>query len=97
MAGDDDRVDAGLGPRAVRALPVIAMSKNAPPAIIAPGRIWNLPTARPGRLCMPKIASHGKRVEQPVLDHRLGAAEPLLGRLEDEMHGAVEIAWSRAR
>ena len=76
-------------------LPVIAMSKNAPPAIIAPSRIWNLPTASPGRLCMPKIDVAREFVEQPVLDHRLGAAEPLLGRLEDEMHGAVEIAALR--
>ncbi len=33
-----------------------------------------------------------KAVEQPVRDHRRAAAEPLLGRLEDQMHGAVEIA-----
>ena len=31
-------------------------------------------------------------LEEPVLHHRLAAAEPLLGRLENEMHGAVEIA-----
>ena len=34
-------------------------------------------------------------VEQPVLDHRLGAAQAFLGRLEDEMHRAVEIARFR--
>ena len=61
-------------------LPVIAMSKNAPPAIIAPSRIWNLPTASPGRLCMPKIDVAREFVEQPVLDHRLGAAQTLLGQ-----------------
>ena len=33
----------------------------------------------------------GKSVEQPVLDHGTRAAEPFLGRLENEMHGAVEI------
>ena len=34
-------------------------------------------------------------VEQPVLDHRIGAALTLLRRLKDEMHGAVEIARFR--
>ena len=33
----------------------------------------------------------GKFLEQPVLDHGAGAAEAFFGRLEDEMHGAVEI------
>src|SRR5229473_676851 len=57
--------DSGRAPWAPR--PVIAMSKNAPPAIIAPERIWNLPIARPGRLCMPKIASHGNSSKRPSL------------------------------
>ena len=30
-----------------------AEGKKAPPAIIVPGRIANLPTGNPGRLCMP--------------------------------------------
>ncbi len=34
----------------------------------------------------------GKFFEQPVLDHGAGAAKAFFGRLEDEMHGAVEIA-----
>ena len=34
----------------------------------------------------------GEFFEQPVLDHGAGAAEAFFGRLEDEMHGAVEIA-----
>ncbi len=46
-------------------LPVIAMSKNAPPAIIAPSRIWNFPTASPGRLCMPKTTSQGNSSNSP--------------------------------
>ena len=85
--------DSGRAPCAP--LPVIAISKKAPPAIIGPGRIWNLPTASPGRLCMPKISLAREFVEQPVLDHRLGAAQALFGGLEDEMHGAVEIAALR--
>jgi hypothetical protein len=41
--------------------PVMSTSKNAPPAIIGPERTAKRPTASFGRLCMPKIASHGKR------------------------------------
>ena len=37
----------------------------------------------------------GKLVEQPVLDHGLGAATTFLGRLEDEVDGAVEVARRR--
>ncbi len=33
----------------------------------------------------------GEFVEQLVLDHGARAAETFLGRLEDEMHGAVEV------
>ena len=34
----------------------------------------------------------GKALEQPVGDHRAGAAQALLGRLEDEQGRAVEVA-----
>src|SRR6266436_3278377 len=34
----------------------------------------------------------GEFRKQPVLDHGAGAAEAFFGRLENEMHGAVEIA-----
>ena len=70
----------------------MVMSKKAPPAIIGPGRMANLPTGRPGRVVHAEDAVAGEAVEQAVLDHRLGAAAALLGRLEDEMHGAVEVA-----
>jgi len=33
-----------------------------------------------------------KTVEQPLVHHHLAAAAVLLGRLENEMHGAVEVA-----
>jgi len=36
-----------------------------------------------------------KLVEEALLDHRRGAALPLFGRLEDEMHRAVEVAGLR--
>jgi hypothetical protein len=46
-------------------LPVMRMSKKAPPAIIGPARTAKRPTSRLGRLCMPKIASQGKRWNSP--------------------------------
>ncbi len=37
----------------------------------------------------------GEPVEDPLLHHAERAADVLLGGLEDEMHGAVEIAVGR--
>ncbi|CFW40320.1 Uncharacterised protein [Bordetella pertussis] len=37
----------------------------------------------------------GKRIEEPVVDHRLGAAAPFLRRLEDQYGRAIEIAGLR--
>ena len=34
----------------------------------------------------------GEFLEQPVLDHLARAAAAFLGRLEDEVHGALEVA-----
>jgi hypothetical protein len=51
--------------------------------------------------CQPRSVVHAedriarKLVEEAVLDHRVGAAQPFFRRLEDEMHGAVEIAALR--
>jgi hypothetical protein len=71
--------------------PVTVMSKNAPPAIIGPGRIANLPSASPA-CCACRRRCRREALEQLVVEHGLGAAQTLLGRLEDEMHGAVEVA-----
>jgi hypothetical protein len=46
-------------------LPLTVMSKLPPPAIIGPERIWNLPTSRLGRLCMPNTASQGNFWNSP--------------------------------
>src|SRR6202163_1175619 len=48
-----------------------------------------------GRVVEPVDLVAGKFLEQPVLDHGAGAAEAFFGRLEDEMHGAVEIPGLR--
>src|SRR5512146_2767664 len=36
-----------------------------------------------------------KSLEQPVVDHRLGACPPLFGGLEDQMNATIEIARLR--
>ena len=48
--------------------------------------------ASPGQLCMPYTAFIGKRSNRPSSHHHPPAALVLLGRLEDEIHGAVEVA-----
>jgi hypothetical protein len=50
------------------------------------------PAARPGQLCSPEHAVDRKPVEEAAGDHRLCTQPVLLGRLEDQMHRAVEAA-----
>ena len=64
QAGDDlrrrdDRVDAEMRHRRMRAAPVTVISKMSNAAIIGPGRIANSPAGSPGQLCMPYTASTG--------------------------------------
>src|SRR5216683_2445318 len=56
-----------------------------------PRKDRNLAMVQIGRVVQPVDLVAGKLLEQPVLDHGAGAAEAFFGRLEDEMHGAVEI------
>ena len=76
-------------------LPVMWMSNRPPPAICGPERMANLPTSSFGPVVHAEDLLAGELLEQPVLDHRLGAAAAFLGRLEDEVHGAVEVARRR--
>ena len=73
-------------------LPVTVMSKKAPPAIIAPVRMANLPTGRPGRLCMPKTASHGKRSNSPSSIIASAPPRPSSAGWKMKLDRAVEIA-----
>ena len=52
----------------------------------------DLAVVQVGRVVQAVDLVAGKFLEQPVLDHGAGAAEAFFGRLEDEMHGAVEVA-----
>src|SRR5260370_7697777 len=60
-----------------------------------PRKDRNLAMVQIGRVMQPVDLVTGKFLEQSVLDHGAGAAEAFFGRLEDEMHGAVEIPGLR--
>ncbi len=60
-----------------------------------PRKYGKLAVVQIGRVVQPVDLVAGKSLEQPVLDHGAGAAEAFFGRLEDEMHGAVEIPGLR--
>ncbi len=65
---------SGRAPCAPR--PSMSMSKKAPPAIIGPARTANFPSGMPGRLCMPKMASQGKRLNRPSSTIALAPPRP---------------------
>ena len=92
VAGDQHRVDAGLGPGAVRALAGDRDVEERAARHHRAGADLEFADRQPGPVVHAEDRVAREFVEQPVLDHRLGAAEPFLGRLEDEVHGAVEIA-----
>src|SRR5258707_13277144 len=60
-----------------------------------PRKYGKLAVVQIGRVVQSVDLVAGKLLEQPVLDHGAGAAEAFFGRLEDEMHGAVEIPGLR--
>ena len=73
-------------------LPVMRMSQRSAAASSGPGSRGDV-AERHARLVVDRedrVA--GEFLEQAVLDHRPAAAAALLGRLEDEVHGAVEVA-----
>ena len=69
----------------------MVMSKKSAPAIAGPDTETRSPWFG-RRDYAARKSRRRKPLEQAVLEHRLGAAEAFLGRLEDEVHGAVEIA-----
>src|SRR3954452_18143767 len=92
MAGDQHRVDTGLGPRAVRSLAGDCdVEKRAAGHHRAVADL-EFSDREAGPVVHAENHVAWEFVEQPVFDHRLGAAETFLGRLKDEMYGAVEIA-----
>jgi hypothetical protein len=89
---DHHRIDAGLRPRAVRALAGDANVEEGAARHHRTGAHRELPQRQARPVVHAENGIARKFLEQAVLDHGLGAAQALLGRLEDEMHAAVEVA-----
>ena len=64
-------------------------------AIIGPALTRELPTWHAGPVVHAEHRVHRELLEQAVLDHLARAAAAFFGRLEDQVHGAVEIAVLR--
>src|ERR1044072_2550241 len=73
-------------------LPVMRMSQRSAAASKGPGLVTMWPTGMPGLLWMGGNGIPGEFSEQAVLEHLARAATAFLGRLEDEVHGALEVA-----
>ena len=72
--------------------PVIVIVNSLLLAIIGPARTRELADLHPRPVVHSEHRVAGSLVEQAVVDHALCPGTPLLGGLEDEVHGAVEIA-----
>ncbi len=95
LNGHHQRVDAGLGARAVRPhagdvdVEERAAGHHRPGAHVEPA------DRELGPVVHAEQHVARKALEQAVGDHRLRAAQAFLGRLEDEVHRAVEVARLR--
>jgi hypothetical protein len=92
LRADHDRIDARLRPGAMRADAGDVDVEERPAGHHRPRAHREAPDRelRPVVHAEDRVARES--LEQPVVDHRLRAAEPLLGRLEHEVDGAVEVA-----
>ena len=72
-------------------LPVMSMMMPSAAASSGPGRMANWPPGCPDIVHAVDLLDT-PAVHQPVIDHRLAAGAALLGRLEDDDGGAVEVA-----
>ena len=95
VAPHQHRVDPRFRPRAVRAAPGDRDVEKRAARHHRTRADLELADGEAGTVVHAENRIARKLVEEAVLDHRLAAAEPLFGRLEDEMHGAVEIASLR--
>ena len=92
MAGSKHGIDADLGARTVRAASRDGDVEERAAGHHRPRPDGEFPERQARRVVHAEHAVAGEALEQAVAEHRLGAAQSLLGRLEDEMHGAVEVA-----
>ena len=92
VARDDDRIDPGFGAGAVRAAAGDGDVEVAAARHHRAGADLKLADCEPRAVVHAKDRVARKALEEPVLDHRFAAAEPLFGGLEDQVDGAVECA-----
>ena len=92
VRSDDDRVHARLGAGAVRSHPFDVDVEERPAGHHRSRADRKLADRELRPIVDAEDRVARELLEQPVLDHRLGAAEPLFGRLEDEEHLPLEAA-----
>jgi hypothetical protein len=95
LRGHQRRVDAGLGPRAVRPTAGDADVEERAAGHHRPALHVEAAHLQLGPVVHAEDGVAGETREQAVVDHRLGAAQAFLGRLEDEVHRAVETFRQR--
>ena len=72
--------------------PVMRMSQRSAAASSGPPLVTMWPSGTPGLLWMAKTASQGNLSNRPSSIIDFAPAAALFGRLEDEVHGAFEVA-----
>ncbi len=88
---DHDGVLGALRHRAMRAIAVDGDVEEVGAGHRRARQDRDLAVVEVGRVVQAVELVAGELLEQALLDHGAGAAEAFFGRLEDEMHGAVEI------
>ena len=92
LRGDDHRIDAALRPRAVRPLAGDVDVEQAAARHLRARADRELADIELRAIVHAENLLAREFLEEAVLHHRLGAATAFLGRLEDEVHRAVEVA-----
>ena len=91
VAGNDQRIDPLMRHRRVATVAADGDLEGTGTGHHRPGHHRHLADRDPRPVVQAIDGFHRKQVEQTVLDHHVGAGFRLLGRLEDEMDGAVEV------
>ena len=86
-----------FGIAACAPLPVATISKMSNAPISGPTRVAIVPSGIQRPVVHSVHGAHRKSLEEAFFDHHPAAALVLLGRLENEIDGAVEVALPRER
>ena len=92
VAGDDHRIDPGFRAGAVRAAAGDGDVEIGAACHHRAGADLKSADRQPRPVVHAKNRIARKALEEPILHHRLAAAEPFFGRLKDQMDSAVEFA-----